>query len=99
MTLFGSGFHNFDAKPESVRCIWGAANVPTHERFASVPSVLEDDRTICDSVSVSDEGPYFYFDSATQEFVKYDMGAAAAGAASVADQLLELDVKFRPVQV
>ena len=30
-------------------------------------------------VGASDEGPYFYFDSATQEFVKYDMGAAAAG--------------------
>ena len=34
-------------------------------------------------VGASDEGPYFYFDSATQEFVKYDMGAAAAGEAPV----------------
>ena len=30
-------------------------------------------------VGASDEGPYFFFDGEKQEFVKYDMGAAAAG--------------------
>ena len=40
MTLFGAGFHNFDARPDSARCIWGEANVPTLHRKSSVPSVL-----------------------------------------------------------
>ena len=50
MTLFGAGFHNFDARPDSARCIWGEANVPTLHRKASVPSVLEPGRAVCPSV-------------------------------------------------
>ena len=60
MTLFGSGFHNFDARPDSARCIWGEANLPTLQRKSSVPSLLERGRAVCPSVEVSEDSPFFY---------------------------------------
>ena len=34
--------------------------MPTLERFVSQPSVLEDDRIVCDSVEVDAISPFFY---------------------------------------
>ena len=58
MTLSGAGFHNFDGRAASARCVWGDAHVPTEERYTSVPSVLDDDRVVCTSVQVGDASPY-----------------------------------------